>query len=192
MVKGSTKLKTVQETKMHDHSCLFFASKKEFFHCAIPFIREGLKNNEKCYLIIDEITKEEVLRNFTSIFREGYMPPDEFSGTKGIVIKHFKEIYLTHGAFDSERTIENYINITQVHLNEGFSGVRVFAEISSSLKNLINLSDFLSYETKVDNCFPRNKFLAVCAYNKNCFSDEYLLKMQKIHPIEIDLINTRL
>ena len=98
------KFKPIQEVKIHDHTCLVFSSQREFFHCAIPFIREGLKNNEKCLIIIDEITKEDVLRNFNFVFREGPIPSDDFGTNGRISIEYFKNIYLQDGTFDMEKT----------------------------------------------------------------------------------------
>ena len=77
-------------------------------------------------------------------------------------------------------------------LSLGFSGVRVFAEISISVKNIIQPEHFLRWEQFADKLFPENKFLAVCAYNKNYFSEQYISKITHVHPIEIDLISTRL
>ena len=185
-------LKTIQETKMHDHTCLLFNNNLEFFHCAIPFITEGLKNNEKCFVIVDEIKREEVLKNFKYLFRDGRNPFEGLGKNSRIEILHFKDVYLIDGFFNAERTIENYLAITEQAIVSGFSGVRVFAEISSSLKNLTNKKEFLLYEEKVDNYFSNHNFLAVCAYNKKCFPDDFLSKISRIHPIEIDLLRTRL
>jgi len=186
------KTRTIQELKIHDHTCLIFNNTAEFFHCAVPFVRGGLNNNEKCYVIIDDITREDVLRNFKNLFKNGQIPIEEFNHNGRIKIEHFKNIYLMDGVFDMERTIKNYIELTKKMIQEGFSGVRVIAEISSSLKDLINQYDFLTYESNVDKYFPENNFLAICAYSKKHFSTNYLSEILKVHPIEIDVLNTRL
>ena len=185
-------LKTIQETKMHDHTCLFFNNNLEFFHCAIPFITEGLKNNEKCFVVVDEITREEVLKNFKYLFRDGRNPFEELGKNSRVEIIHFKDVYLIDGFFNTERTIENYLAVTEQAIANGFSGVRVFAEVSDSLKSLANQEEFLLYEEKIDKYFNDHNFLAVCAYSKKHFSDNFLSKMLRAHPIEIDLLRTRL
>ena len=183
--------KSIQEIKSHDHTCLIFKNELEFFHCVIPFIIEGLKNNEKCYLVIDDISREEVLRNFKYLFRNGQNPLNIATFKNEIVIEDFKNIYLKKGYFETSSALESYISILERTKSEGFNGLRVFAEISSSLSKLTNTEDFLTYEADADKCFEKNNFLAVCAYNQKYFSNEYLLKVKKIHPIEIDLLKTR-
>ena len=184
--------KTIQELKLHDHTCLAFNNQIEFFHCAIPFINQGLKNNEKCYIVTDDITREEVLKHFKYLYRDGINPFDEISKEGRISIKHFKEVYLIDNRFDVERTIENYINLTNKALSKGFTAVRVFAELSSSLKEFVNLEEFLSYEEKVDKYFDENKFLAVCAYNKKQLPENFVSSILKSHTIQIDWLKTRL
>lgn len=184
--------KTIQEIKLHDHTCLLFKNQLEFFHCAIPFMREGITNNEKCYIVIDEIKKEDVYKNFKNVFREGLIPQEEFTNQGNIVIEQFKNIYLKDGIFDINKTIETYVSILNKALSDGYSGLRVFAEISSSLQKAINPEEFYLYECKVDKCFKDNNFIAVCAYDKKYFSEEYLKKSVNIHPVEIDLFSTRL
>ena len=182
--------KSIQETKLHDHTCLIFKNELEFFHCAIPFIIEGLKNNEKCYLIIDDILRESVLKNFKYLYRNGQNPFNEKGFKEKVVIEDFKNIYLKKGFFEGEAALGSYIDILEKTKSEGFNGLRVFAELSTSMRK-INTEDFLMYEEDADKHFEDNNFLAVCAYNEKYFSREYLLKVRKTHPVEINLLRTR-
>ena len=183
--------KSIQEAKLHDHTCLIFKNELEFFHCAIPFIIEGLKNNEKCYLIIDDISREEVLRNFKYLYRNEQNPSWEKYLNDKIVIENFRNIYFQNNTFEVSSVRENYLLILKKAKVEGFNGLRVFAEVSSSLSGLIKAEDFLIWEEEADKYFDDNNFLAVCAYNEKYFSREYLLRMRKIHPVEINLLKTR-
>ena len=178
---------------MHDHTCLIFDSTTEFFHCMIPFIREGIKNNEKCFVVIDEITREEVLSTFKKIFREGIIPPEELNNDKHIVIENFKNIYLPDGKFDMDRTISSYIKTVDDAIKDGYTGVRVFAEVSTFLSGLNGKECFLNWEAFADQYFFHHNFIAVCAYNKKYLaSEDHISRTIKVHPIEIDIIKTRL
>lgn len=183
--------KSIQEVKLYDHTCLIFNSQIELFHCAIPFIREGLKKNEKCLIIIDDISREEVLRNFKFLFIEGKNPFEELLDNGRIVIENFKNVYLSDGKFDIWKTKENYLNCASKVILEGFSGLRAFVEVSNSMKHLINEDNFLRWELFINPHFKDYNFLAVCAYNKKYFSDDYISKVKNAHSVEIDLIGTR-
>lgn len=183
--------KSIQECKLHDHTSLIFNNQTEFFHCAIPFLLNGIKNNEKCLLVIDEITREDTISNFKYLHREGIRPFEEL--TKGkIVIEEFKKIYLPDGLFNMDRTLNTYISILNKAISEGYEGLRVFAEISYSMKNIIKPENFAIWEIEADKHFDKSNLLAVCAYNKNIFLDQYIKQIIKIHPIEVDLFKTRL
>ena len=182
--------KSIQETRLHDHTCLIFKNELEFFHCAVPFLAEGLKNNEKCYLVIDDISREEALRNFKYLCRSGQNPFTEKVLNDKIVIEDFKNVYLPKGVFDINLPLQYYISALEKAKFEGYSGLRVFAELSGSMCK-VSSKIFLEYEEKADKHFENNNFLAVCAYNQKYFSNDFILRVKKIHPVEIDLIKTR-
>lgn len=184
--------KSIQDLKPADHTCFIYSNQLEYFHCAIPFIREGIKNNEKCYVVIDKITREDVLRNFKKIFRKGIIPPEELSNTKHIVIESFTNIYTPDGEFVYERTLQTYKSILEKALSDGYNGLRVFCEISTFMNSFKNQNEFLEWEKFADHIFPESKFIAVCAYDKSYISPKYEKNVVKAHPIEIDLLRTRL
>lgn len=188
----TSKTKTIQEIAKDDHTCLIYNSKLEFLHCLIPFIRDGLKNNEKCLIVLDEIKREDIIRSFKHIYREGPIPADDFCPNGRINIEKFQSMYFKEGKFNMESTIEIYLNFTKNALKEGYTGARAFVEVSGSIKELIKEEVFLQWEMFGDKYFNNSHFQAVCAYDKKHFSEEFLEKIVHCHPIQIDLIGTRL
>lgn len=187
-----SKSKTIQEVKKEDHSCLIYNSTLEFLHCLIPFVREGLKNNEKCLIILDEIKREDIIRSFKHIYREGPIPASDFCPNGRITIEQFQNIYLENNVFNMEKTMGTYLNFLNSALKEGYSGLRAFVEVSASAKEIIKNETFLEWEKYADKHFKNSNFQAVCAYDKKRFSEEYISKIISAHPIQIDLIGTRL
>jgi|GEM_PF-2778880 len=191
----TSKIKTIQELDKHEHTCLIYKSNLEFLHCLIPFIREGFKRNERCLIVLDEIKREDIIRSFKHIYREGPIPAEDLSPSGRILIEQFKNIYLRNEKFSMEETIKFYISSTKKAIEDGYSGFRAFVEISQSAKDLIGSDEFLKWEEYADKCLSQIKgenFQAVCAYNKKSFSDEYIEQIIKAHPVQIDLIGTRL
>ena len=183
--------KPIQDVKLHDHTCLIFSSQIEFFHCVVPFVSEGLKRNERCCIVLDEIKRDEVIKNFKYLFRGVSNPFEEVRDKKRIIIEDFKNVYLEEDIFSLSKAKNSYSTMIQNALKEGYTGLRVFAELSNSVNDLVDSKEFLEWEEFADKLFAENNFLAVCAYNKNYFSEDYISKAQKIHPIEINLIKTR-
>src|SRR3989338_1179607 len=178
---------TIQECNLHDHTYMTYTNQNEFFHCAIPFLNEGIKKNEKCLIVIDLIKREDVLRNFKFLFRDGINPFEEMGHSKRIQIEQFKDIYLVGGSFIPTKTLEIYLAFLNNAILEAYKGLRVFAEISSSTKKYIPAEDFLNWEEEANNHFD-NKFLAVCAYDSNYFDSSFLTSVNKRHPIKINVL----
>lgn len=184
--------KVIQDTKLHDHTCLMFNDQIEFLHCLVPFLREGLKKNEKCLIVADDISRQDIVKRFKLLFRKKDGDLKKADVSNNITVELFKNVYLNDGTFNMEKTGSYYLSQVKEAIDNGYSGLRVFAELSSSLKYLINHNDFLTWEKKADGFFSHNKLLAVCSYNKKLFTDKYISKALKIHPIDIDIIGTRL
>lgn len=179
--------KSIQETKLHDHTYLIFRNKIEFVHCLVPFITNGIKQNERCLIVTDEITREDLLRSFKFLFRNGVNPFDELN--KGaIVIEKFINVYQDNNSFNIEHNLQHYKSAIEKAILDGYNGLRVFAEVSSK----INPESFIKWEKEADKHFDKNKFLAVCAYNQKYFGNGFMSKIKAAHPIEIDIIRTRL
>ena len=179
--------KSIQETKLHDHTFLIFRDKIEFVHCLVPFITSGLKQNERCLIVIDEITREDILKSFKYAFRGGINPFNELN--KGaIIIEQFINVYKNNSSFSTEHNLQYYKSEIEKSIQDGYNGLRVFAEVSSR----INPEEFIKWEKEADKHFNSNKFLAVCAYNQKYFGNGHVSKIKAAHPIEIDVIRTRL
>ena len=184
------KLETVENIGLHDNVFMLFDSYVEFFHCLVPFVEVGLQKNERCMIVLDDLNREDVLRNLKYLFRKGINSIEE-TAKGSIVIEQFKNIYLKSGDFDLEKILENYLGYVDLALEKDYAGLRVFVEVSSSIKEKIKPEDFIAWEKMADKYFNQVNFLAVCAYNKKYFSNEFITQLSRIHPVEIDLINTR-
>lgn len=41
----------------------------KFFHCLVPFIKEWIRNNRKVLVIIDELTREEIIKYLINVLK---------------------------------------------------------------------------------------------------------------------------
>lgn len=178
--------KSVQEVDIHNHTCLIYNNQAELFQSLIPFISEGLNRNQKGFIVTSDIvTGSEILKGIELIYTEIVKRLKKPNLLRSITIESFKNVYLKNDLFNMEAAGKYYLSQVEEALKEGFSGLRVFAELSSSLKTLVNPKDFLQWEEEADKVFPKTKFCAVCAYDKRLFSNEYIQEAINIHPIEV-------
>jgi len=174
-------IKAINNLQPHDHLCLIYETQDEQFEAAIPYIREGLKQGEKCIYIADENTVEcvETEMNKTGIDVESHQK----SGALSIVTS--QESYLKEGSFDPDRMIQFLENLTKEAKKEGYSVLRVTGEMTWVLAGDPGSDRVMEYEAKLNYFIEKNDCLAICQYNRNKFSPDTILDVIHTHPLVI-------
>ena len=165
----------------NDHICLIYETRSEKFDSAIPFIRIGLENGEKCIYIADDSTANEVL----CAMRSSGIDLDSALSKGALVIVSKKETYLRQGYFDPDEMIRFLKESADSAKKEGFSVLRVTDEMTWVLGGEDGTSRLIEYESKLNLFFPGNDCLALCQYNLNRFSPEILADVIHTHQLVI-------
>ncbi len=169
--------KDLETLKYGNHLACIYKSKKEQLSVVVPFVRSGLKNNEKCMYIVDENTKGDIIQAFKkAISIEEYLK----SGQLEILTK--REAYLKDGYFDPEKMIELLRQLEKKALKNGYEGLRVTGEMTWIFTQLPGVERLIEYEASLNYFFPECKCTALCQYNERKFSPEILLDVINTHP----------
>lgn len=192
MVILKDRYKTIQEIDTHEHSFFLFSNEAEFFHCAVPFIREGIKRNQKCFFIVDSLTKEDIFRHFSTVFREGMIPVDVFTNEKNIIIKKVKDLFSFGSVIDVKKAESKVQELIEKSMYEGYSGIRIIVEASKNIAINNSVEKLISYESLIKELTANNNLTVVSSYDKNHFNINELKSICNVHSSEIDLIRTRL
>ncbi|HHW17144.1 MAG TPA: PAS domain S-box protein [Methanothermobacter sp.] len=165
--------------KVHDHTCLIYEKKEEWEKVIIPFITEGLRNNEKCIYITDQHEPKAVKKHL-----QGKGFNTEKLGNQFQII-HEHEAYTREGHFDPDRMIKLLKEETEKAIREGYSGLRVTGEMTWTLKGIPGSERLIEYEAKLNRFFPKAKCVAICKYKRSAFEPETLKMIILTHPIII-------
>lgn len=109
------------------HIGQIYSSKDEIFDVAIPYIKEGLLNNELCVWIYyqimnyDEI-KEKVKKYIANV--------DEFISSGKLMILPYTVWYLENSSFNEVRVNKKWLGLIKRAINCGFDGLRAVADTS--------------------------------------------------------------
>lgn len=142
------------------HIGQIYSSKDEIFDVAIPYIKEGLLNNELCVWIYyqimnyDEI-KEKVKKYIANV--------DEFISSGKLMILPYTVWYLENSSFNEVRVNKKWLGLIKRAINCGFDGLRAVADTSWQEKSYFR--DFGEYEENINSLISELPFIAMCLYD---------------------------
>ncbi len=181
-INNSSKKKlTIEEVSLGDHVCSIYKNKEEQFNPLKVFIKKGLDNHEKCFYIVDENSKEEVI---SELEKRG-IETKKYIDSGQLVLLTKRDTYLKEGSFEPDRMINLLKETERKALKEGYSGIRVTGEMTWVLEGVSGSEKLIEYEAKLNHFFPGSKATAICQYNENKFKKELLIEVIHTHPFLI-------
>jgi hypothetical protein len=159
------------------HICAFFRGVTERDQIIVPFLREGLRTQNKCMCIIDD----EVDGVRSALDEDSSVSAD--AERQQLDIRSSKETYLRRGAFSTQEMLSFWDDSVGAALNEdGFPFVRSAGETTWTLKELPGLYEFLTYEAELNRFLPRYPQVILCLYDLDHFGGQILVDILKTHP----------
>lgn len=150
------------------HICSIYRNDDELFSPVLPFLKHGSAKNQKCLYIADEHTNEEISSKIEC---------------PGLQILRAGDTYLQGGFFEPDKMITFITATVHGFARQGFSGVRAAAEMTWMLNGATTVEKLISYESKLNEIFPKLPFAAVCQYNEMKFSKDILIDIIRTHPL---------
>jgi PAS domain S-box-containing protein len=164
---------------VHDHACLIYSTVSEQMAAIVPYIRDGLLRGERCVYAADENSPETVMAALAA------------AGTD--VLAHLRngslefiqarDAYIRDGAFVSENMIHRLETMVEDAKRQGFQTLRLAAEMSWARNSQTSMERVLEYEAKLNQFYPNHDVMAVCQFNRNCFSKGVLKGVIETHPL---------
>jgi hypothetical protein len=172
-------LESIDEIGPHDHLCLIYENHEEQMGAIAPFVKNGLKRNERCVYIADENSAEDVSEVLRAIDEDVFglaMREGSFS------VLSQQETYFKGGYFSPEKMIGLLDEGVNEAISSGFTGLRATGEMTWMFGGNPGSDKMMEYEMKLNDYLPTHNICAICQYNRNRFSDELLLQVFQSHP----------
>ncbi|WP_415381660.1 MEDS domain-containing protein [Halosimplex sp. TS25] len=161
----------------NDHFALVYEGEDERCAAAVPFLRQGLEQGEKCMYVGDEGSLDAVAESL----RERGVDVDAALESGALVFETVRETYLEGGSFDAESMMELYEGAIEAATAE-YEALRVVAETGWILEDGVSIEEFMAYESKVNELFKDEDAIALCQYDREAFPAEALIDVVRVHP----------
>jgi signal transduction histidine kinase/CheY-like chemotaxis protein len=164
-----------------EHLCLVYENAAEQLAAAVPFLRAGLAQGERCLYIADERTTEEVAQALTA--GRVNVPGECARGALRLLTG--RESYLRSGRFDPRRMIAFLGEAVAEALAAGFTGLRATGEMTWALGPEVPSECLTEYEALLNDFFPRQRALGLCQYSRSRFPPAVLRDVLRTHPVAV-------
>ncbi len=170
--------KNIQNLKFGDHISCIYRDGDELFSLVIPFFVDGLKKHNKCIFVYSEFSPEVIIEKF------GYSGFDltPYIETNEFVIAPKDNVYLTNGFFSADDVINHFSKIQSDALSEGFAALRVAGDSSWINGNSELVSEFMKYESRVNDYIQGTSIVALCLYPESAHDHNTLVDAISNHP----------
>jgi len=167
--------------KQGEHLCSVYADTGELLIQAVPYIKAGLLNGERCIYVADQHSKETIVQalKFWGVSADHEM-------NTGRLVFWTRHNYRQPGPFDLN-TMLNFITQTfSQAVSDGHTGIRLAVEMSWTLNNEVNDDDLVKWEDFINTIsFPGSKISFICQYNRRLLPCPLIAKAVQVHPVVI-------
>lgn len=167
--------------KPGEHLCSVYGDTGELLTQAVPYIKAGLMNGERCVYVADEHSQATIVQalKFWGVNADAEM-------ATGRLLFWTRHEYRQPGFFDLN-TMSSFIERTLSQaLGDGYAGIRLAVEMSWTINNEINDDDLVRWEDLINTIsFPGSKVSFICQYNRNLLASPLIAKAVQVHPVVV-------
>jgi anti-anti-sigma factor len=161
-----------------DHVCWAYEDDASFEEAAVRFLRAGLDRGERLMWVGDGA--EERLRRAGGALAD----VEQLRARGALDLIPLSSVYAPTGSFSLPEQLAFYGGRTDQARADGYSGLRVVAEVTDLATNARHSSDFLRWEHLGDDLAASGVgFSALCAYRAADVDDDVLADAAALHPV---------
>jgi hypothetical protein len=160
------------------HVCAFFDSDDEARGVLLPFIREGLDQGDRAFLLVNAKGREEYLRDLT---RAG-VNVAEVLGRAQLEIVSWEDFNPSGQRFDQGEMLARVEGVLERGRRQGSGLTRFVADMGWSAA-VPAVHEVVEFEARLDDVLRGSEDPVICAYNTNEFPGRVLMDVFRTHPI---------
>jgi anti-anti-sigma regulatory factor len=176
-VRAHGRVVEIPEPGPADHVCWVYDDARDLQMATARFLAGGLARGERLMVVGDGMI--EALDRDTLPFGG----TDELVATGALEILDLSSAYEGSAQFTPEQQLAFYGAATQKALDDGFTGLRVAAEVSALAADPASRAALVRWERLADNFMAAGSgFTAMCAYRAD-LGTEVLAEVTAVHPL---------
>ena len=163
------------------HVCAFFDSQEEQYETLLPWIKEGISNNEEVINILDGSLHHDHCCRLS----QADISVQDVVARGQLKLFRTDDTYLLGGTFAAERMVTILEQALIEAQNGPYGTFRGYGDMEWALKNLPGTDELIEYEARINTFGPRYDCSIVCAYDINRFSGGAVADILATHPYVI-------
>lgn len=177
--KGSTQkfgLNFIGDVKWGTHFCQLYKTKQDLIDIMVPYLAEGLRNNEMC---VWGISPPLDMKKAKAMLRKAVPDLDQHIRKGQIEILSYPPDFLADKRFDKNRIFQDIVEKEKNALDRSFEGLRVSGNPFWADKKL--WKNLIEYEAFVNDAVASHRIIALCAYPLEKCTGSELLDIMRNH-----------
>ncbi|MCT9081327.1 MEDS domain-containing protein [Streptomyces fulvoviolaceus] len=171
-----------ERLRLGDHACMTFDDREAQWQVLTAYTRTSLAQGEKVLIVLDpdDLGDDEVVAHLDR--GSGHVAAARDGGQ--LELRRNTDVYLPDGRFSKERQLATYADEVDRAYDEGWSGLRLAADMTWALRPGVDSEKVVDYEAALEPLFADPRFTAICWYDRKRFSEELVASMRRVHPLQ--------
>jgi hypothetical protein len=167
--------------KRGGHVCLFYHDETTLLEFLVPFICEGLRLGEKCFLV----QPTSIVHRLPFALSIAGVSYKKEVARKALDLQCTEDVYLKTGNFDVHAMMDGLERTIAEALAAGFKGVRTAGDLGWASTTNLSHETLLLYERLVQRTFPHRQAIGICQYPIAMFPGKLLEEVLSSHQASI-------
>jgi ABC-type transporter Mla MlaB component len=159
-----------------DHACWVFETDEDLSNAAVSYLREGLEDGQRLLYVGGKTA--EGLRS--DISRLGDL--DALAADGILQVATLTDLYDLSRPIDPAAQLAAYAAATEQALADGFTGLRVAAEVTQLVSDPAKHESHKRWESYADWYMTSNPLNALCLFDRRTLDDDLLADLACVHP----------
>ncbi|WP_224248361.1 MEDS domain-containing protein [Hyalangium gracile] len=168
----------VRELRRGQHACLIYDHGEDPHTAVAPFAAAGLEAGERCVYVVGEHDPARIERSLTAA---GVDFARQLQRGALVLLSRW-EVSFPNGEFDPTAMIGFVRQAITQALADGFTGLRVVAEMTWALQMGVGANKLIHYEALGNHLYPDEPLVAVCMYDRSRFPVAVCHDALRVHP----------
>jgi DNA-binding transcriptional ArsR family regulator len=163
-----------QNLRLGDHAAAFYTTEDFKSKISFPYLKAGLLKREAVAYLVSE-------NKLDSEIREAQRYGIDLSNLQkeAFTIMSAYEWYMEKGKAQPETIINNWMALLEEKKKDGFTGLRVAAEVDVFV-DYVKTTELLRYEELLGRQFNMD-FVALCLYNRDRYDEGQFIQAYRAH-----------
>ncbi len=168
----------VRQLQRGQHACLLYGEQEDPLALVAPYAALAFEAGERCVYVVGEL---DPLRIERSLEAAGVDVARQRERGALVLVSHW-EVSFPDGEFDPSAMIAYLRQTIAQSLAEGFTGLRVVAEMTWALQMGVGANKLIHYEALGNHLYPDEPLVAVCMYDRSRFPAAVCHDAMRVHP----------